>query len=86
MKANTKDPAQQKPVRARAAFSQDPHAVREPKDNNLEMSIGHEVRTYRKKLGITVPLFHYSGLPVRPTVGVTPTGDAPTLCFVGTWN
>ncbi len=38
----------------RPAFSQDPHAVREPKENNLEMAIGHEVRAYRKKLGITV--------------------------------
>ncbi|KAA3502084.1 XRE family transcriptional regulator [Rhizobium rhizogenes] len=35
-------------------MSQDPHAVREPRGNNLEMAIGHEVRTYRKKLGITV--------------------------------
>ncbi|MFK0166525.1 helix-turn-helix domain-containing protein [Rhizobium sp. NPDC090279] len=38
----------------RPAFSQNPHAVREPKENNLEMAIGHEVRAYRKKLGITV--------------------------------
>jgi len=38
----------------RTPFSQDPHAVREPKENNLEMAIGHEVRAYRKKLGITV--------------------------------
>lgn len=38
----------------RPAFLQDPHAVREPKENNLEMAIGHEVRAYRKKLGITV--------------------------------
>lgn len=38
----------------RTAFSQNPHAVREPKENNLEMAIGHEVRAYRKKLGITV--------------------------------
>ncbi len=38
----------------RSAFSQNPHAVREPKVNNLEMAIGHEVRAYRKKLGITV--------------------------------
>ncbi|KXG87850.1 helix-turn-helix domain-containing protein [Agrobacterium bohemicum] len=37
-----------------AALSQDPHAVKEPRGNNLEMAIGHEVRTYRKKLGITV--------------------------------
>ncbi|NLR98021.1 helix-turn-helix domain-containing protein [Rhizobium sp. P38BS-XIX] len=42
------------PHSSRSAFSQDPHAVREPKENNLEMAIGHEVRAYRKKLGITV--------------------------------
>nr|WP_299496994.1 helix-turn-helix domain-containing protein [uncultured Rhizobium sp.] len=35
-------------------LAQDPHAVREPRANNLEMAIGHEVRIYRKKLGITV--------------------------------
>lgn len=35
-------------------LSQDPHAVREPRENNLEMAIGHEVRVYRKKLGLTV--------------------------------
>lgn len=39
---------------AAQALSQDPHAVREPRVNNLEMAIGHEVRAYRKKLGITV--------------------------------
>ena len=32
---------------------QDPHAVRDRKENNLEMAIGHEVRRLRKKLGIT---------------------------------
>ena len=35
-------------------LSQNPHAVREPRVNNLELAIGHEVRTYRKTLGITV--------------------------------
>lgn len=35
-------------------LTQDPHATREPRENNLEMAIGHEVRTYRKALGITV--------------------------------
>lgn len=38
----------------KAPLNQDPHAVREPKENNLEAAIGHEVRAYRKKLGITV--------------------------------
>lgn len=37
----------------RALLQQDPHALRDPKENNLEMAIGHEVRAYRKKLGIT---------------------------------
>jgi transcriptional regulator with XRE-family HTH domain len=35
-------------------FTQDPHAVREPRENNLEIAIGHEVRAYRKKLGLTI--------------------------------
>ncbi|GEO85250.1 MULTISPECIES: helix-turn-helix domain-containing protein [Alphaproteobacteria] len=39
---------------AKVVLAQDPHAVREPRANNLEMAIGHEVRGYRKKLGITV--------------------------------
>lgn len=39
---------------AQKAFTQNPHAVREAKENNLEMAIGHEVRSYRKNLGITV--------------------------------
>src|ERR1700709_508776 len=37
----------------RPALSQDPHAVREPRENNLERAIGHEVRARRKRLGIT---------------------------------
>ena len=36
------------------ALSQDPHAVREVKGNNLEQSIGHEVRAHRNRLGITL--------------------------------
>ncbi|MBB3659354.1 transcriptional regulator with XRE-family HTH domain [Rhizobium sp. BK650] len=46
--------ADDQPHSGRPAFLQNPHAVREPKENNLEMAIGHEVRAYRKKLGITV--------------------------------
>ncbi|MCM2476644.1 helix-turn-helix domain-containing protein [Rhizobium sp. CG5] len=40
-------------ARAKAALRQDPHALRDPKENNLEIAIGHEVRAFRKKLGIT---------------------------------
>ncbi|MDK4742177.1 MULTISPECIES: XRE family transcriptional regulator [unclassified Rhizobium] len=45
---------QKEAAASKAALAQNPHAVREPRENNLEMAIGHEVRAYRKKLGITV--------------------------------
>jgi transcriptional regulator with XRE-family HTH domain len=38
---------------SKAVLNQDPHALRDPKNNNLEIAIGHEVRAFRKKLGIT---------------------------------
>jgi len=31
-------------------LAQNPHAIREPRENNLELAIGHEVRNLRKKL------------------------------------
>ncbi|MBO0663985.1 helix-turn-helix domain-containing protein [Jiella sp. MQZ9-1] len=49
VETDTKSGSSKAPV-----FNQDPHAVREPKVNNLEVAIGHEVRAFRKKLGITV--------------------------------
>jgi transcriptional regulator with XRE-family HTH domain len=33
---------------------QDPHAIKEGRDSSLEISIGREVKGFRKKLGITV--------------------------------
>jgi transcriptional regulator with XRE-family HTH domain len=41
-------------VRPAAPLTQDPHAVRDTRENVLEVAIGHEVRAYRKQLGITV--------------------------------
>jgi transcriptional regulator with XRE-family HTH domain len=38
---------------AKTILNQDPHALRDPKEKNLEIAIGHEVRAFRKKLGIT---------------------------------
>jgi transcriptional regulator with XRE-family HTH domain len=35
-------------------LSQDPHATRDVREKVLEVAIGHEVRAFRKKLGITV--------------------------------
>ncbi|NDV86519.1 helix-turn-helix domain-containing protein [Aurantimonas aggregata] len=43
------DPAAEPPK-----LRQDPHAVRETRENNLEMAIGIAVRARRKELGITV--------------------------------
>jgi len=37
-----------------ALFSQNPHALRNPREKSLELAIGHEVRAYRRKLGLTV--------------------------------
>ena len=37
-----------------AEEGQNPHALREPKKNNLEQAIGHEIRILRKALGLTV--------------------------------
>ncbi|MBN9237090.1 MULTISPECIES: helix-turn-helix domain-containing protein [Phyllobacteriaceae] len=37
-----------------APLHQDPHAVRDTREKVLEVAIGHEVRAFRKKLGITV--------------------------------
>ncbi|MBO0906416.1 helix-turn-helix domain-containing protein [Jiella sonneratiae] len=52
--SKSKQQHNQSAATAMPAFNQDPHAVREPKENNLEAAIGHEVRAFRKKLGITV--------------------------------
>ncbi|PBB82214.1 MerR family transcriptional regulator [Mesorhizobium sp. WSM3879] len=38
----------------RAPLTQNPHAVRDTREKVLEVAIGHEVRAFRKKLGITV--------------------------------
>jgi transcriptional regulator with XRE-family HTH domain len=37
-----------------APLKQDPHAIRDTREKVLEVAIGHEVRAFRKKLGITV--------------------------------
>ncbi len=38
---------------AKPVLKQDPHSLRDPKENNLEVAIGREVRAFRKTLGIT---------------------------------
>jgi transcriptional regulator with XRE-family HTH domain len=52
-KDKSKIPGEKTAATAKVIPFQDPHAVRDVRVNNLEMAIGHEVRTLRKKLGIT---------------------------------
>ena len=47
----TKDSQRQKPAQD---FSQDPHALGGGRDSSLELSIGREVRNFRKKINMTV--------------------------------
>ncbi|MBZ5760684.1 MULTISPECIES: helix-turn-helix domain-containing protein [Rhizobium] len=42
-----------KTIPAKPILKQDPHSLRDPKENNLEVAIGREVRAFRKTLGIT---------------------------------
>lgn len=39
---------------SKTPLKQDPHAIRAQRTNMLELAIGHEVRQFRKRLGITV--------------------------------
>ena len=40
--------------KARIAFNQDPHRIREFSERNLEMAIGRQVRAFRRQQGMTV--------------------------------
>lgn len=52
--AKARSPAVETAKPRLTALKQDPHAVRDSRENVLEVAIGREVRNYRKKLGITV--------------------------------
>lgn len=43
----------QKTTSAKAKFSQNPHAVKEPREKNLEVAIGRQVRELRKRQRMT---------------------------------
>lgn len=62
-KSKTQDPSDDRKNSARpqrnsshkpSTLTQDPHAVKSKREKVLEVAIGHEVRAFRKKLGITV--------------------------------
>ena len=59
---------------------QNPHAVREPQENNLEIAIGQEVRAARKDLGITVAdLAQATGLSVGMLSKIENGNISPSL-------
>ncbi|UUX49344.1 XRE family transcriptional regulator [Nisaea acidiphila] len=62
------------------ALAQDPHAVKEPSENNLELAIGREVREFRKALGITVAdLASATGLSVGMLSKIENGAISPSL-------
>lgn len=62
------------------ALAQDPHAVKEPAENNLELAIGREVREFRKGLGITVAdLASATGLSVGMLSKIENGAISPSL-------
>ena len=50
----TKGPQRQRPKKPPQEFGQDPHALSGGRESNLELSIGREVREFRKKINMTV--------------------------------
>ena len=64
-------------------MTQNPHAVREHKENNLEIAIGREVRAARKTLGITVAdLASATGLSVGMLSKIENGNISPSLTTI----
>ena len=64
---------------------QNPHAVREPKKNNLEQAIGHEIRALRKALGLTVSdIAGATGLSVGMLSKIENGNTSPSLTTLQT--
>ncbi|WP_420405744.1 helix-turn-helix domain-containing protein [Nisaea sp.] len=69
-----------KTAKGRPALAQDPHAVKEAVENDLELAIGREVREYRKALGITVAdLASATGLSVGMLSKIENGAISPSL-------
>lgn len=67
-------------AKRKLALAQDPHAVKEPAENNLELAIGREVREFRKALGITVAdLASATGLSVGMLSKIENGAISPSL-------
>lgn len=63
-----------------AALEQDPHKLREGRENILEVAIGHEVRTFRLKAGMTVAeLSRRTGLSIGMLSKIEHGNTSPSL-------
>ena len=61
-------------------LEQDPHRLREERENILEVAIGHEVRNYRQKAGMTVAdLSRRTGLSIGMLSKIEHGNTSPSL-------
>lgn len=66
--------------RAKPALSQDPHRLREDRENILEVAIGREVRAFRKQQGMTVAdLARATGLSIGMLSKIENGNTSPSL-------
>ncbi len=69
----------------RPILTQDPHRVREPRENNLEVAIGREVRAFRKQQNITVAeLSGMTGLSIGMLSKIENGNTSPSLTTLQT--
>ncbi len=69
----------------KARLSQDPHRPREPRENNLEMAIGRELRTFRKQKNMTVAeLAALTGLSIGMLSKIENGNTSPSLTTLQT--
>lgn len=70
---------------AEAPLKQNPHKVRERRENNLEVAIGHEVRTQRKRQRLTVnDLSEKTGLSAGMLSKIENGATSPSLTTIQT--
>ena len=67
-------------LRAPVALTQDPHAVRDTRENVLEIAIGREVRNFRRQQGMTVAdLANVTGLSIGMLSKIENGNTSPSL-------
>ena len=68
-----------------ALLAQDPHKVREERENILEVAIGREVRAFRHQSGMTIAdLSHRTGLSIGMLSKIENGNTSPSLSTLQT--